>query len=93
MRALAATNTNSSLHITATNNTVSMPNYSPANGMSFKVQTEGHTLCLDASGNTATGNNTTNSAYGIYLYNILGTFQLAGGAVGSLNKPATEDLH
>ncbi len=69
---LAATNTNSSLHIKATTNTVSMPKYSPANGMSFKVQTAGHTLCLDASGNTATGNNTTNSAYGIYLYNTSG---------------------
>ncbi len=72
------------LKIIATNNTGGAPLTIPSFGMDFNVQDAGHTICLDISGNNATGNN----APGIRARNTAGTFQLAGAALGSLDAAA-----
>lgn len=79
--------TSGSLHATVTNNTAQIPLSVPAYGMDFQVQDDMHTLCLNMSGNTATGN--VNA--GISVRNIAAAgavFQLAGATPGSLDSTA-----
>ncbi len=70
------TSTTGSFHATVQNNTAQIPLSNPAYAMDFQVQDANHTLCLNISGNTATGN----AAPGISVRNTVagGIFQLAG---------------
>lgn len=73
--------TNGALNVTAHTNTVQPPRTDFIYGMEFNVQDANHTLCLDISGNNATGYN----APGIRVRNSAGTFQLEGATLGLLD--------
>ncbi|NLG96041.1 MAG: tandem-95 repeat protein [Chloroflexi bacterium] len=72
-----------SLHATVVENTASQPTGSPAHAIDFNVQDTRHTICLDMSGNSATGNNTA----GINLRNSAGTFQIEGQGLPASMSP------